>query len=96
MPAVWTDSNDNVVRVVYDETDVDTSGAFIVDSVPEPSQTEPWMSVQLKYTDADGFTTSETDPFSGLNMSNSDKNELYAAVKANDLVKARNIIESYL
>lgn len=97
MPAVWTDENEVVRRIVYDDEQADAD-AFIVseDAIPSRNPSNPWCEVTIHYNDTDGFYTTEEDPFDGLNLSDSEKQELYDAVQENDLVKARNLIEQYL
>lgn len=97
MAAIWTDSDDVVRRVVYDDDAADADAYIVADSdIPSREPTQPWCEVTIHYNDVDGFYTTEENPFDGLNLTDTEKQELYDAVRRNDLVQARNLIEQYI
>lgn len=93
--AVWTDSNNRIVRTHHKPEDVDTSDAYIVDSMPSRPDVKPWVEVEEK-CDSNGVYYTTTNPFDGLNFTDSEKQAVYDAVMEHDLVEMRSIIESAL
>ena len=94
--AIWTDSNERVTRKHYDESQVDTTDAFVVDSEGVPPSTEDWVSVTEHYNDTDGFYYTTSDPFAGLNLTTSEKQDLYKACTDRDIEMARTVVENIL
>lgn len=95
--AVWTDSEGRVERLHYKPDEVDTSnGRVSSGEVPDPS-TPDWVDDTLHYDEAnDSFYYESTDPFDGLPFSENEKQAVYDAVRDDDLVEIRNIVENAL
>lgn len=83
MPAVWTDSNDRVMRKHYQPDDVDTSDAYVVDSIPEDTSNS-WEVRELYYTEAGGFSENVWDPMQGTGLTDDEKQELYRRITRGD------------
>lgn len=96
MPAIYTDADGRVQRTVYDAADLDTSDAdAVVDSLPAEPDNPPWVENTLYY-DGSQFYWEKQNPFSGLNFTETEKQALFEAVANNDLVAARDIVETAL
>jgi len=96
MPALYTDSNGRVVRRV-NNPNADTSDADKeVDTLPNKPDVKPWVECNLYLTKSNGVEWRTSDPFEGLNLSDDEKLSLFKAVRENDFLEARNIVEKAL
>jgi len=96
--AVWTNGDNSVRRIHYRPEDVDTSGAVETHTEPpKDSGTPDWVEDTLYYDgSSDTFSFQSEDPFEGLNLSDTEKQNIYNAVQSNDLVEIRSIVEQAL
>jgi hypothetical protein len=100
MPAIWTNTDDEVERIYNDETDLtdeQLQGAIIVDSIPSPSASN-YERATLFYTDTDGLYYEYTDLMGNLpsTISDSDKEALSTAIESSDHQGVCDIICNYL
>jgi hypothetical protein len=96
MPAIWTNADDSVKRIYYDETDLSNErldSAIVVDSIPDANEADDETST-LYYTDTDGFYYEYTQYPTRLKLPGNEGTRLVDAVESSDLQTVLDVIET--